>query len=113
MAGSMTTAQPSLLDWQRSIGESRKRTGMASAVAHDRTRFLDVMRTHAVEVAQRNGSVTIDECRNYAKRIGAEPASPGVWGSVFPGGLFYDTGRTKRSDWPTSNRRKLTVWRLA
>ena len=105
--------QPTLLDWQIAVGESRKRTGMASAVAHERTRFLDIMRVHAKDHAEQHGTVTIDECRAFARRIGAEPASPGVWGSVFPGGLFYDTGRVTRSIWPTSNRRKITVWRLA
>ena len=107
----MTHSQPSLLDWQRALGEDRKRRGMASAVAHDRTRFLDIMRNHAVEVAERTGSVTIDDCRNFADRIGAAPASPGVWGSVFTGGLFYDAGMT-RSTWPPSNRRKITVGKL-
>jgi len=109
----MTHHQPTLLDWQIAVGESRKASGMARAVARDRFGFLGAMRAHALGYLEQHGTVTIDECRDFARRIGADAPSPGVWGSVFSDPRFRDTGRTVRSVWPTSNRRKITVWELA
>ena len=47
--------------------------------------FLAIMRAYARGFSIRHHMVTADDVRAYADRMGLQPSSPKVWGSVFKG----------------------------
>jgi len=72
--------------------------------------FLSIMRAHAKEVSDREGSVTIDDVREYAERNGLIPQHRNVWGVVFSGRGWESLGQAA-SRTPSNHAHQNKVWK--
>ncbi len=90
-------------------GEILKEKGQKQAIAHSNG-FVIQMRHVAIRIAKERGSVTSDDLRAEAVKLGITPHHPNVWGSIF-NGEFEMTGR-KKSEYKGNHAREIKVWSL-
>jgi len=102
------TTQTTLALTSVQAGEKAKEHGLAQVEEHSRD-WLDYARTIARYVAQRHGSVTVDDVR---EKILAAPPSSHIWGCIFHGPSWEFVGYEKSRI--LSNRaRRIARWKLA
>lgn len=73
--------------------------------------FLYLVRTEAERLCRKNGLVSADELREWAKNNGITPNHPNAWGAVFRTG-FRRVGY-KQSTTTSAHHRAISVWKLA
>lgn len=109
--GAMEQLQTDIMFRNFSLGRALRDGGIAQ-VESNGVVFVALMRDAAVEIAKRDGTVTINDLRQYADAIGIKPHHPNVWGSVLKSKLFVPVGYTQ-AKLPQSHARCVRVWRLA
>lgn len=93
---------------QLELGQKLKEEGQALCESNN-AQFVDRMRQAALIMAGQNGSVTVDDLRDYAGRLGIQPKSKAAWGCIFKGPGWKSVGfvRTRR---PSSHARFIMQW---
>lgn len=89
---------------------ARRDAGLKLVAEHN-PHFVHLMREQALLIAERNGTVTSDDLREYANLHGIMPKHPNAWGSIFRGKHWRCVGRTK-SRLTSNHRREIKVWGL-
>lgn len=90
-------------------GMLNKKVGMAS-VSHRNRIFLDTVREWAKTRCQFNGSVSIEDVREWADSMELAPSHPNAWGCVFKGKHWVPCGDIK-SAIPSAHHRRVLLWR--
>lgn len=86
-------------------------TPFQSSFERLRKNWLESARAIARHLAQRNGTVTIDEVRRHCEP--PPEIDPRVMGTVFRTAEFEATGRYRKSDRRECHNRPVAVFRLA
>lgn len=78
-------------------------------VKENNREFVQHMRAVAIDIALDEGSVTIDDVREYADRIDWQPRHPNAWGAIFinRGWQVIGTSLSKR---PANHAHIIRVW---
>ena len=92
-------------------GENLKLNGQET-VEMNNQEFVNLMRVHAVETANRHGKVSSDDLRRYARVLGVHPSHPNAWGSIFNGKRWKVVGRI-RSQLTSNHAREIREWGIA
>jgi hypothetical protein len=53
------------------------------AVSHSNATFIETVRSAARMICRKNGTVSADDVREWAKQRGIEPTHKNAWGAVF------------------------------
>jgi len=88
--------------------ETLKRHSLAKVETNAQA-WLRIMRAEAIELCQRDGSVSTDELRLYAEHTLQLPEHDNWWGGVFRGPRWKVIGRRK-SRWASNHAREIKVW---
>lgn len=94
---------------QLSLGIALKEEGI-SRVSTNAARFVRIMREYAVYYSKLHGSVTSDDLREYAARIGEAPHHCNAWGGIMRGPGWKVVGRAQ-SRIPGNHAREVRRWR--
>lgn len=91
-------------------GEQLKLDGIAQVAANNST-WIDRMRDLAIgeSILSMDGTVTSDNLRYLADRLGDHPKHQNAWGAVFRGPNWKCVGRTK-STYRTNHAREIKIW---
>ena len=90
-------------------GECLKQAGQKQVSANNEM-FLADMRGAAVRIATEKGSVTCDDLRELAVKMGISPSHPNAWGTIFRG--IWRVEGLVRSRIPSNHSRLIRVWKL-
>jgi len=93
---------------QAELSERLKTEGQDRVASHNPD-FVELMRSEARAIADRSGTVTIDDLRAFASRTGIEPRHRNAWGSIFHERGWNIVGYIK-SERPESHARRIAVW---
>lgn len=93
-----------------SNGATLKKLGL-DQVEINHADFIGTARSFARCLAEKNGSVTIDDLRDILDRLGLEPRHANVYGAIFRGDDWHCSGWT-RSQRPSNHYRAIQIWSL-
>ena len=94
-----------------SLGRQLRDEGICRVESNNGS-FVEYMRKFAYKIAQRNGTVTINDLRQHANQIGMQPKHPNAWGSVLRCSWFRPVGFAQ-AKLPQSHARCIRTWEIA
>jgi hypothetical protein len=90
-------------------GKLRKKVGLDS-VSYRNQFFLNEVRHWAISRSNWNGSVSIEDVRDWADSMGLVPSHPNAWGVVFKGKHWKPCGECKNTI-PSTHHRRILLWK--